>query len=966
MPPEPHDSPAAEPDFHEGLDRKRLKDLLKDFQDLNHARLERTRDALPSRHLAFLDYLPMLFHVNHPMLPGYISHQVPCGLHAYKPSREDIGKVQRLARSFTYHRQPMMQDRIHSLFLMGSSGSIAHSGGSDLDIWVCHDPAITAIDRQLLQQKAEQISSWAASIGLEAHFFLMEGEQFRRGQRQQLGGEDCGSTQHYLLLDEFYRTGLLLAGRPPIWWLVPPEHDQLHDEFAGILRDKRYIPGDLTIDFGSVGKIPAGEFIGAGIWQLYKAIDSPYKSVLKLLLTEAYAAEYPQVKPLSLQFKQAVYDQQFDIDELDPYVMIYRRLEHYLTARREFKRLELVRRCFYFKTDLRLSSPTRHNNWQRQLMERMISEWGWSKAHLANLDTRRHWKVGKVVEEQKALVRELTNGYRFLQDFAQRSQASALINSEEMSVLGRKLYAAFERKAGKVEWINPGIADDLSEEYLYFSADEPSSNDRTVWRIYRERPGRRHNSLCLKQADSLLAILAWCHFNGISDRYTRFKVSPGRHQVNEFELHNIAVKLSQQLPQAKQYQEHSDELHQRFKQANRIQSILLFINVGVDPMAEMRKQGVVRLSNFTDSLGYSGLRENLVINIEQAAVNSWGEISTNSYQGNNALIHCLRDYLQMIPPGSKQALPQLEIACFCPERAEAIRQRVETLFRDVIAFYYSGTRPANSRYILEIQRQFYVLQFHDNRPSFECAGGFLGLLHHLSQPQSHYSPIELDRFCLKKSVLSAIQQVASPDSIQVFYQLKGKDADVYIHDEKGSLCHFSTAFHSEEALLLPLQQFLQATLFRRQSESSDLLQGFNNAVLSLSYYRLQNLAGKPTAVRFEFKSAEDQQPALQRYFFNVQAIAEQDQSGKIQFSIYCDHQAFTPLEYGEDLYRAVARFILSRRRMQQRYPCFITDLDLSRCSDLRSEHAIQTAHYLRYKHKLERALNQAIKKVSLF
>ena len=78
---------------------------------------------------------------------------------------------------------------------------------------------------------------------------------------------------------------------------------------------------------------------------MFKGIESPYKSVLKLLLTEVYASEHPKVQCLSLRFKQAVFSHQVDLDELDPYIMVYRRIEEYLKARNEPERLELVRRA---------------------------------------------------------------------------------------------------------------------------------------------------------------------------------------------------------------------------------------------------------------------------------------------------------------------------------------------------------------------------------------------------------------------------------------------------------------------------------------------------------------------------------------------------------------------------------------------------------------------------------------------
>ncbi|MFP3519570.1 class I adenylate cyclase, partial [Pseudomonas sp. SIMBA_077] len=84
-----------------------------------------------------------------------------------------------------------------------------------------------------------------------------------------------------------------------------------------------------------------------------------------------------------------------------------------------------------------------------------------------------------------ALVNELNYSYRFLTQFARTEQAASLINKRDLNVLGRRLYAAFERKAGKIEFINPGIAPDLAEDTLTLvqspNKKEPGQNH---WGLY--------------------------------------------------------------------------------------------------------------------------------------------------------------------------------------------------------------------------------------------------------------------------------------------------------------------------------------------------------------------------------------------------------------------------------------------------------------------------------------------------
>jgi adenylate cyclase class 1 len=948
----------------EGFDRKALKAIKQRFLQVNEARLTRTKSALDTHQQVFLELLPLLFHINHPMLPGYVSHHTPCGLSDYNPTKLELERAQRLARSFVFHREPNMRRHIHSLFLMGSCGTIAQSDASDLDIWVCHQGDLEPDEEQLLQRKCDSIVKWALELGLEAHFFLMDADKFRVGEREGVSTEDCGSAQHYLLLDEFYRTGLLIAGRIPVWWMIPPDQETQYNAIADTLRHKRFIRSGETLDFGSVAHIPAGEFIGAGIWQLYKAIDSPYKSVIKLLLTEVYASEYPHVEPLSITFKRAIYKKNLDIDELDPYVMMYRKLERYLLARGEIKRLDLVRRCFYFKVGKAISKgPTqRTKSWQRELLERMVATWYWRKPQLINLDARPHWKVLRVLSEQKELVRELTNSYRFLLEFARRTQVTAVINGQDMTILGRKLYAAFERKAGKVEWVNPGIAPKLSEVALTFCQLPGSRNEQLAWAVVPAQINTREleQAQPLRRSTDLISLIAWCHINGLIDNDTRTYIVPGEHGVSEYELQNIVRAVRARLPQQREDVGGSNN-HDRYLSPNRPHAMQLIINVGIDPMAQIRARGLERLTNQTDSLVYSGLRENLVLAVEQITINSWGDVNTRSYRGSFALLQCLRDYLQLLPPQQQPGLPTLDIRCFCPTRAAAIATRVEQLFQDIAACYYSGTRPAATRYILEMQREFYMLQWQDAQPSIQRAPNYPALLELLGRMQRVYSPIVLDRNCLPGSLLEAIAQLARADCIKVIYQRRETDADIFVIDEMGSLYNFTTPFRDENTLLQPLHQFMLAALFRQGSETAEFVGGTHDVLLetgaprSIEYYEVES---SQMPVRIERRTLPPQ-PGNQ--FFNVQAIADYDLNGTLIFNVYCDQQEFTELELGDSLYDTVARYILSQRSDKERYPCYITDIDLSRC--VNDVNGPQTVHYLRYKQRLERALNEALARV---
>ena len=926
-------------------DREKLLALRQRFLLVNNARLARTKSALESRQQIFLELLPMLLHINHPMLPGFISPQAPSGLDGFKPSRIMIQKAQRLARSFSYNDQAPEHCDIACIWLLGSCGTVAQQHTDALSIAVGYRSDLDEQQLELLRQKTDALSHWASSFDLQVEFSLMTSPQYRMDLDRPLADIENHRSLNNFQLDQLYHSGLLLGGRIPAWWLVPAQLEKHYEQYLFMLRKKQLLGSDECLDFGRVNEISAAEFIETSAKNLNQAIDNPHETTLYVIMSEVYAAVFPKVEPLCRRFKTAIHNNQVNLDELDPDVMMYREIERHLIQRGEPKRLDLVRRCFYFKAGEQLSQPAASSlhPWKRQLIEKLVAQWQWSPEQLQQLDDRQQWKISQAMTEQKELVRELTNNYRFLLEFVRNCNSAESIDPEAMNILGRKLFASFERKAGKVERINPTISGNLAEAQLCFY----QTADKRAWAVSSEAlaANQTHKAQPLKRSNSLISLLAWCQFNGLTNTNTRFSIIEGEHGINDFELQNMARSLRGKMPVSEGLESSSLDGSPRYSDNKRPISIQLFINVG---------------TNTLDS-GDSALKipdTMAIANIEEVILNNWGEITTRRFDGEFALIRCLREYLQVLPPGKDVQAPPLSAYCFTANRASSTAQRVETLFADINASYYQGSHSINNRYVLQLQKYFFVLQFEHNRPNIERAENYEKLLELLGKTQNHYSSPRLDTHCLNGSVLATVLKSAKPDCIQIYYQQNDDSADVYVLDEMGSLHSFNTPFRDEHTLLAPLDQFMHSMSFRESTEATD-----SSSAFSFQHYRLEyyEISGPGDALQLNRCSLGGD--TGMGYFFNVQAIGERDIHGKIVFNIYCDQNEFTELELGSKLYDTVAKFIIDRRDSHERYPCYITDLDLSRCINRQRRGAIQTTDYLRYKQKLEKALNHALQNV---
>lgn len=938
------------PDLDDGIDRKVLSQLRARFLSINEGRLARANEGLSSRQQSVLSLLPLFFHVNHPLLPGYVSSSTPAGVANYEPDAHALTEAQRLTRSFSYKpRRGNAPAPIHGIFLMGSLGTLAQADQSDMDVWICHDSTISSEAAQDLRRKCSALEVWAATMGAEAHFFLVDTERFVLGERDtQLSAEDCGTAQHYLLLDEFYRTAIWLAGRTPLWWLVPVYEEARYKEYTHTLLSKRFIRADEILDLGNMAQIPPGEFIGAGLWQLFKGIESPYKSVLKLLLTEVYASEHPHVQCLSMRFKQAVFANQLDLDELDPYMMVYRRIEEYLRSRGEPERLELVRRSLYLKVNKKLTGSfrARSNSWQRVLLERLTTEWQWDERQLVLLDSRSQWKVRQVSSERRALVTELNFSYRFLTQFARTQNATSSITQRDLNVLGRRLYATFERKAGKIEFVNPGIAPDLAEDTLTL-VQSPNKREpgNYHWGLYNGNLGVHEweNFTPIKRSRELLELLTWCHRNNVIDTTTRLALHPGNSDLTEFELFNLQGALQQSIVMPLQHVSEEALLKPSVPT-----EVLLLVNVGVDPLKHHKDLNILMTTERTDSLSYAGVKENLVLTFDQVTLNSWNEVQVNRFDGPHALLDCMAELLNSFP--SNRAAPTVRVRCFCHNRASAIAQRVDDLISTAQLLLKRGL---NHRYLIQVEQHYNVLEIIPGRVGHIVLNDLPALLDYLSEESPAYSPLHLDPQALDDSDLSLIIPHGQPECVQVFYRISETEADVYILDECNAVWHQRLPFYDESSLLLPLQRFLDSLMYRRGA-MLPLEDPLDIPSLPTLYYRiLPDGAGRAR------RTEQRQAPVLKvdKAFYDVQAIVEQASSGLVSVTLYCNNKEFSELEFGEHLFAVVVQEILERRSEAERYRCYITDLDLS---GLLSEQRGQTILFLRYKARLEKSLNEAM------
>jgi len=932
-------------------DEKTVEAVRSRFLKVNNGRLKTVRDSLKNKQKQYLDILPLLFHYNDAQLPGYVGDECPIGIYDYTASKKSTEAAQSLVKTYRDRRNPLREYHLYALYLIGSAGTIAYTDRSDLDIWVCHRSDLSDGQILALQSKCDKLSEWADTLGLEANFFVLTPESIREGRIETMSEESSGSAQHQLLIEEFYRSGLLLSGRIPAWWLVPPDEEHRYYQHLEKLLSKKIISEHDIIDFGDVHSIPAAEFYGAALWQLNKAITSPYKSILKLLLMEAYASEYPKTDLLCTRLKREIYNGETNIDKLDSYVLMISKLDEYLTNQDSSReRLHLARRCFYFKVHQWLTDTTNQTRSRtHDIMSELTSEWNWSRDDLLLLDSRESWKIDRVLEERRILVEELTLSYRMLTDMARQHTLETNISQEDLNILGRRLYTTFERKAGKVDLINPGISVDLSEQRLTFVYIQ--INNIPTWLLYRQdyQTATSQKTAPIKRTQNIIELVAWCHFNGIIGSKTVITLQSFLKGITSQDLLKLIDTFKEHFPDGKIPKASVKQLSESAYIANSA----IFINVGADPLQSHTQRGLHLTSNRSDALSFGGRWQNLIKTCSSIVVTSWGEILTTQYDGNYCVLDCVTDHLSWTPLSSNNTPTITTTYSFAASYSSSISRRITKLFEDLILFYYKNKRGKFARYILRVERDYALIQIENDVPRYQVLTTEKELITALGSTQDNFSPYLFDRHTNDNNALKLLQRYNKPDVIQLFYYDNKSYADIYVLDEFGSLHTQKIDYYDIPTMLGHYKHFFEAAIKRHKMQLSTTLTPDHS--LTYDFHPIH----KSSSGNLHVDVNDEPKISNKNNYINIQIIGDIFNLDSESFQLYCNGKEFSNLEFGSNVLNEAVGYILSQRKQGERYPIYITDIDINTSRHL-NDQPLQTVNLLAYKKKIEDKLNTTL------
>lgn len=493
------------------------------------------------------ELIPLLLHGNIPLTEkGSFIKNCPHGIKQYSPMDEVI-KIAGQYCNASAVKAAMADEHgkacIEGVYTIGSTGSLAQTPDSDFDFWVVIKKKLLSEKMiKKLEFKLRQIEKWAAKrFDTEVNFFLLDITKALENDFGTLSFESSGSAQGRLLKEEFYRTVIYVAGKIPLWSVLPVSIsvDHYHDINHLIVKSSL---GSKYIDLGDIHGIPPGEYFGASIWHMYKLLKSPFKSVIKMALLEKFINGYGKEPLLCNKIKDIWInsESQLKLINSDSYYILINELIKFYKSMDDPKSVNLIQICFFLKVGISGKSDFSDTLFgiRKQFIKRLLNAWAMEEGRVFEIGNYKNWEYKAIERLSGTIENYMINKMRSMKtSFENVFQKEALITPEERTVLVRNIVVEFSRENRKIERV---LLVSRSLNYFKRVSLQHVKKKRPAWKLTVDPEKSRTDwTEPLKTASTIEEIGAWLINNGFYDKDVIITLEPNPSHVT----HNDIVRL---------------------------------------------------------------------------------------------------------------------------------------------------------------------------------------------------------------------------------------------------------------------------------------------------------------------------------------------------------------------------------------------------------------------------------------
>jgi len=858
----------------------------------------------------YIQLIPLFLQINSKILPGSTDEEVPVGVYSYKPDKNVINSAKSINSKFRYHQEGVIKNyAIEAVFF--NQGLINNSSSC----WVIHRSSLNKKQISSFQDKINKISSWFSARGLMIKFIALSIDEFKNNNQQ------TSQYNRALLLDVFYSEAILLAGKYPVWWLVPPYKEHEYTAFVEHIKQARFVEEEEFLDFGGIADYKQDDLIKYAVDKVQKFKKNPEKCLIELLVVDEVNNSWPKVDGVSFRLKERLYKGELDIFLVNVYASIlsdslnrYPVKNHILTPVRLFSRMRNI------------SENVNHSIIDAFLADDYIYE-----SSVKGLDS-----IVLYLNFYKAISFEIRQVFSNITSNYSKTN-TVEVNDRPLTALIKNMLVFLSDDEGQVPLYNNKNEINIVLDRIHLKQDV--LDESSVWSLVLEISDG--NEKTIEGFSSLLGLLAWCWLNRVVNNTTQVSIDCPSLQVKQIEAFSVLETLIQQLK--------PDLISNippiAFENPVKPLQSLLFVNF----MASSKNENN-NITEKDDPLSFGNQSENLITHCEQLIVNSWGDVYTREYSGNTGLLKCLCEWTHHAPVDSLANPQILKVFGNGVGDSTYMAQRVEQVYKEMTSFFYHQ-KHENGRFILRMGSDYHVIKNIDSLLMPEKIGKQKNLMKYLGEASADFQTTDLERLAYTDYPLREIYNHNTPDLFQVFFQVINRSYHAWAIDEKGALWSDVFDISDRESFITHWLYFFRNIRNRlkkinyqeREFPSLEINQISNNQLGGLEFYPLgaNSITGN-------------------KNFIDIQVSIIGHQDGD-QLSLICDGRSFNYNELKQNVIIECVQYMSARMSTDGRLPVFVTDINVPlRIYNVNERNEIQISHILKFKRNFEHKIHQLL------
>ena len=858
----------------------------------NDHQLERLADSLSDDVFFVIKLIPLLLHVNSRFLPGHIGLDAPSGVYSYSPSQSILKDASSINKKFKYQDEGKIKNSaIDSLFFQKNIID------GKLRLWIFKDINLSKDQSGLMKEKIDKISSWVSFRGVKLDIVILTSVEFSESPKYVSNGNKS------IYMDYFYSEIVLLAGKYPVWWLVPPDKNNEYSAFVEHIKQARFVDDGEYIDLGSTNDFHKSDILNYAVNQIKTVKKSAEICLVKLMIASQRCAAWAEMDGVSIRLKYKLYQSEANINSLS---IVSDMMYEVISRHADIKQVHNPHKIFS-----RLKTVSTELN--TDVLDAFLGDDYYREGYVSEIDN-----IVSYLNLFKSIAYEIKSIFTEIVDACSLGD-NATESDKKLDDVVTNMLVFLADNPGRVPVYNNKESDGIVLDRIQLKHQINDAKDKWSLVLF-ESEG---NEKIIEGFNNLLALLSWCWLNRLVNHLTQISISCPKQQVRQTEARymldililNISPKLISDVPA------------EAFDNPARPMQCILFINFMLD-----KRQ--------------NSLASDLHVYCEQLAINSWGDAHTKQYVGNMGILKCLCDWTHYSPIDSLSRPQNLEAFGHNTGESTHMAQRVNKIYSEMTSFFYFD-RSINGRFLLRLESNFYVIYVEDGLLKPDKVGGKRDLVEYLEEPLACYLPSMLESKAVVEEPLREIYQTNKENLLQVFFKLSNRRTYCWVIDERGSLWRDVIDDVDRES-------FVTHWLY--------LFRNIGNRLKKISYEdkELPGLEIKQISTNqlggLEFYQIGSDGLTGAKKFIDVRVTIEAHDEGD-QLSMICDGRSFSYKDFKRKALTECVEYISSKISIAGRMPVYVTDIDIPlRLFNITQSDEIQISHILKFKRTFERRI----------